>query len=337
MNNNHASDAYAITSKRRKRAPLLLLAALLGCTQSWAQSDSSELTENHVEAVLASSLILTDSEAITFGILSFDPAAYIPLGEGEDISEATIERRRSVTTRTLPTRWQLSEDDARLKTYLKASVSYLRYERNILADNFANSTTSRSKDSVYGGYVSNDWSYEISDQWKSHAGAGIHLLRYKNRNQDGSPALQDMLLESGATALVGEFKTRLVYANEDSPLPWEFQSSYSYYHGRTVGSDSLENVEPETWSWSNGIVAHWHLSPLQGIPNQLRLHARRIGVGGDVTDTFNTHSYYQFGVGWLFDTHKHVSWLDNIGLSVSANIGSALGGGSIALLYNEEY
>lgn len=325
------------TSFRLSRTSLLLCSA---AALSPAAAQTETTARQQAEAMLATSLVLTDSEAITFGVTSFDPAQFAPL-EGEQFGdEGSIERRRSVTTYALPMRWQLSDDEERLKSHLKLRLSYLQFERDVVINDVENSTQSRNKNAVYGGYLGNAWSYEINDSWKVQAEAGAHLLRYTSGVSGTTPVVDvdtGALFNSDANALVGELKTRAVYRNNNDTLPWEFQSTYSYYRGRNVGSGALDDVRPDTWTWSNGVVAHWHLSPLWDTPNQIRTIARRIELGGDVVETFDSRSYYELGVGWLFDTEDRFSWLDNVGLSVSLNIGSALSGGSLVLLYNEEY
>lgn len=317
---------------------LLCLAAALFCPLAVAQTDAT--ARQQAEAMLATSLVLTDSEAITFGVMSFDPAQFVPLGGEQFGDEDSLERRRSVTTYAFPMRWQLSDDEQRLKAHLKLRVSYIQFERDVVINDVENSTQSRNKNAVYGGYLGNAWSYEINNSWKVQAEVGAHLLRYSNRSTGTTPVVDvdtDALFDSDTNALVGELKARAVYRNDNETLPWEWQSTYSYYRGRNTGSGELEHVRPDTWTWSNGVVAHWHLSPLWNTPNQIRTIARRIELGGDVVETFDSRSYYELGVGWLFDTEDQFSWLDNVGVSVSLNIGSALSGGSLVLLYNEEY
>lgn len=331
---DHPSSATAL------KYLYMSLASLLYCAQGLAQTEPTDDALRNIESVLATSMVLTDTEAVTFGVLEFDPNSIVPLLDGEYASENSIERRRSVTTYTLPTRWQLSPDNARLRWHVAAHASYLRFEQDMVIGEVENPTTERAKSRVYDAYIANGWSYQVNERWRVSADAGLHLLRYSGGYQtSNSDAPTDVtaLIKSDATALIGEAQGRLLYKNADASLPWEIQSTYSYYYGRTVSAESnLDGVRPETWSWSNSVIVRWHLSPIQDIPNQLRFLTRRIDLGGDVTHTFDTHHYYEFGVGWLFDTHEKVSWMGNIGLSVSVNIGSALSGGSIVLLYNEE-
>lgn len=327
----------------RKTHGCWLLAATLACPSGWAQTDATADADaeqqSRLESILASSLILTDSETVTFGVRAFDLDSLVPLSGDEYGSEGSIERRQSIRTYALPARWQQSEDDARLQTHLKARVSYLKFEEDVIAHDLENPTSTRNKNYVYGGYLASDWSYLIDDHWKLRIGTGVHFLQYRSRQQEDDMPVQipgaGAFAGSDSRALVGEIQTRLMYASQASDFPWEFQSTYSYYRGRTVGGG--QEARPETWSWSNGIVYFWPLSPLWETPNRLRLLARRVELGGDTTDTFDTHNYYEFGVGWLFEVGDSVSWLDNVGLSVSANVGSSLSGGSLVLLYNEQY
>lgn len=328
----------------RSATGLLGSALVLFSPSSWTQDDSDRSARRQAESILATSLVLTDSEAITFGVMSFDPAQFVPLSGDQFGDEDSLERRRSVTTYAFPMRWQLSDDKQQLKAQLKLRLNYLQFERDLVVTNvendIGNSTQGRNKNAVYGGYLANAWSYEINDAWKIEAEAGAHLLRYKSRVASSTPVVDvntDALFDGDTNALVGEIKTRAIYRNDNDTLPWEFQSTYSYYRGRTIGSGGLDEVRPDTWTWSNGVVARWHLSPVWDMPNQIRTLVRRIELGGDVVETFNSRSYYELGVGWLFDTEDRFGWLNNLGLSVSLNVGSALSGGSLVLLYNQQY
>lgn len=319
-----------------------LTCGLLMSELSQAQTQAAELSKDTVESILSTALILTDSQAISVGLRTFDPSAFGPF-DGGDPSGSALERRRSVTTYELPLSWQLTDsDEAKLKTTLQAELRYVRFERDVVLNDVENPTHERNKDSVYAVSGGSEWSYRITEQWQTRTYLGLHLLRHKNRYEGDGSMLpidpQEALLNVDNTAAIAELATAVIYSNNDSALPWEFESLYSYYYGRTVGgSNNLKHVRPESWSWSNGFTAHWPQQELWDIPNQVRLSAHRVEIGGDVVDTFDTHSYYKLGVGWLFDTHEELDWLTNVGLSVSINIGSSLSGGSLLLLYNEEY
>lgn len=342
---------------------LVVLAAGSWCATGGAQtsgteSSAAELAERQAASVFSTSVVLTDAEVLTVGILSFDPGSFIPVGEDQFGSEESIGRRDSITTFTLPWKWKLAPDDSRLTPYIKARLSFLETEQEIVRgapeleepappppDQSANGFSDESKDRVYGAYLGGGLSYELTEKWQLGAGTGIHLLRYQNDYKAGaslSPISGDdvegALFNSAATALMGEVQTRLTYSSETRGVPWKYQSTLSYYAGETIStSQELPNVEPETWSWANGLTAYWDMPEVLDTSNKLRLLARRVNIGGDVTRTLETNHYYQLGIGWLFDLEGDPSWLDNLGVSVMVNYGSALSGGSLVLLYNEDW
>lgn len=318
------------------------LVLLLGCT-SWvqAQSEPTEIVAEEIESIFSTALILTDTESATLGFMAFDPGLFSRFEGDEYGSEESLERRRNVRVFAFPWRWDLFENDGEEPepawgSHIKVRLVYLDVRQDVLLGENG-STREPYRDVIYGGYIENGWSYSLDDQWKVSGAAGVHLLRYQNRaNRDASQDFDwgGTLLGSDATALVGQIQPRLIYAQEDRSVPWAFQSAFSYYLGTVLNGDSPP-IRPETWSWSNGFSVHWDLPEVWGTPNQLRASAARVEIGGDATDSFGTDNYYQFGIGWLFDTENGWSWLDNIGVSIALNVGSALSGGSLILMYNE--
>lgn len=309
----------------------------------YGQSEPAGPSGEEAESVFATALILTDTESATLGFMAFDPDLF-PQVDGEEYgSEESLEHRRNIRVFTFPWRWDLFEGDnsdrvGDWRGHIKARLAYLDVRQDVLLGE-QDPTRNSYRDVVYGGYLENGWTYSLTDRWKVMGAMGVHLLRYQNgfRQSDvESPGenLSGLLFDTHATAAVAQIQPRLTYTRKDSDLPWGFQSAFSYYLGRTLNGDS-PRIRPETWSWSNGFSLHWDLPELLNTSNQLRLSARRIEVGGAVTDSLGTKSYYQFGIGWLFDTENRWSWLDNIGISVAFNVGSALSGGSLVLMYNE--
>lgn len=346
----------------RRSRWLLALAPCFWCATGNAQTadegSAAELAERQVASTFATSVVLTDTELVTFGFLSFDPGAFIPGGEGQFGSEESIGRRDSVTTFAFPWKWELAPEESRLIPYVNARLSFLQTREDIIRgarnpeepevtspEQNANGETVESKDRVYGAYLGGGLSYELTEKWQLGADAGLHLLRYQNdykADASLSPIsdedVEGALFNSAATALMGEVQTRLTYSSETRGVPWKYQSTLSYYAGETIStSQALPDVEPETWSWANGLTAYWDLPEVLDTSNKLRLLARRVDIGGDVTRTLETDHYYQMGVGWLFDLEGDPSWLDNLGVSVMVNYGSALSGGSLVLLYNEDW
>lgn len=340
----------------------LTLASCFWCAALSAQTGDEEpsaaLAERQAASALATSVVLTDTEVLTLGLLSFDPGSFIPESEDQFGSEESIGRRDSITTFSLPWKWKLAPDESQLIPYINARLSFFETKQDFIrgaenpeepegtpTDESANEVNDATKERVYGGYLGGGLSYALTEKWKMDAGAGLHVLRYQNDYKGGaslSPVtgedVEGALFDTAATALMGQVQTRLTYSRETRGVPWKYQSTYSYYAGETVSTgQELPEVKPKTWSWANGVTVYWDLPDVLNTSNRLRLLARRVDVGGDVTRTLETDYYYQAGIGWLFDLEGDPSWLDNLGASLMVNSGSALSGGSLVLLYNEEW
>ncbi|WP_347332775.1 Solitary outer membrane autotransporter beta-barrel domain [Marinimicrobium locisalis] len=338
---------------------LMALASCFWCATGSAQTADGEsaakLAERQAESAFATSVVLTDTEVLTLGLLSFDPGSFIPVDEDQFGTEESISRRDSVTTFALPWQWKLAPEESRLVPYIEARLSFLRTKQNIIrgapepeeqdATPSEQDTSDENRDRVYGGYLGGGLSHTLTEKWQLDAGAGLHLLRYQNSYQAstsllpaGREDIAGLVSDTAATALMGEVRARFTYNGKFRGVPWKYQSTYSYYAGDTLSTaQGLDNVEPTTWSWANGITAYWDLPDVLNTSNKLRVLARRIDVGGDVTRTLGADRYYQIGVGWLFDMEGDPEWLDNLGVSVMMNYGSALSGGSLLLLYNEDW
>ncbi|MCG6295872.1 Solitary outer membrane autotransporter beta-barrel domain, partial [Vibrio vulnificus] len=59
-------------------------------------------------------------------------------------------------------------------------------------------------------------------------------------------------------------------------------------------------------------------------------------VGGDTSESLGTHHYYEASVGWLMTPPFKTQWVDNVGIGLSLNYGSALKGGSLVLFFNQD-
>lgn len=324
---------------------LMLMISAIGTSPSAVAQEADQ----QIESVIETALILTDTDAISLGLLQFD-AGSIPGLEGEEFgSSESVSKRRRVRTFVLPWHWQTGEIEQGASTYIRARLMYFEAEQDILSpdstsDNGAQQERAdTSKSRVYGGYLGGGINYKWSDHWQGSVGAGMHLVRYQNDREYNSvvgPATEadELLFNSSLSALIGQLRARVSYQNTTYELPWRVRSTYTYYAGDTMSSEqAAKSVEPETWSWINGAEVSTDMPPLSGFSNKLRFFAKRVDVGGEVQRTLATDHYYQLGVGWLFKVSQEDAWIDNFGASVSLNIGSALSGGNLSILYNEEW
>lgn len=330
---------------------LILGMAIALAAPAQAQAANSEVQLNtearrELATLLASALVLADSDAVTLGFLSFDPGRFLPGADEAFGSAESLSRRRSLRVFNLPTRWRLASADGPLSHTLKFNVSMLELEQHLA---FANGNGDQAEDSnksrvfnLFGGYR---LGVDVSSLWRFALQGGTHVQRYDNNyayNNRVSQALrgdiEGLLFNNSAWAVVGSLMGQATYNWRWQNLPWRWQATYTYYRGSTTSTTSrLPEARPETWTLANELMVEYELPDFNDSRNQLRLGVARIDLGGDATRTFNTHQYYLASVALLIETSNSLQWLDNLGVAVSANVGSALAGGSLQLLYNEEF
>lgn len=326
----------------------LTSAASLGIAN--AQTVSTTAGEQ-IDSVIETALILTDKDAVSLGALQFDPGRFVELESESMGSSESLSRRRQVSTFVLPWHWQTDNVDKGLSMYLRSRLMYLQAKQEVIysADDSSSEDQGDSADTsqsrVYGGYFGGGSNYKWNEEWQGKVGAGIHLVRYQNDYKYSSPFSQTLatdvdglLFNSSVTALIGELRASLSYHNKFRDWPWSASSTYTFYAGDAINSNrAADAASPRTFSWINGIQVSSDMPPLYEFSNRLRFFTKRVDVGGEVQRTLATDHYYQLGVGWLFDLSQHSSWVDNLGASMSLNVGSALSGGSVSILYNEKW
>lgn len=319
-----------------------------------AAADQGTVTRSatqQIESAIETALILTDKDAVSLGALQFDPGSFVGVESDDFGSSESVNRRRKVRTFVLPWRWKTEDVERGFSKYLRARLMYFEAEQDVVyrpetppaGQQEGNADTDKSR--VYGGFVGGGVNYRFSEHLTASLGAGLQLVRYQNEHdynsvysQAAAAEIDEILFNSDLNALIGSVRTDLAYRNQFQTFPWSLQTTYTYYSGEALSSGDVANeVKPETWSWINSVYVHANLRPIFGAQNRLRYFAKRIDVGGEVRRTLATDHYYELGIGWLFNTSGGPSWLDNIGASVSVNVGSALSGGSVSILYNESW
>ena len=332
--------------------PVAVVMSVLAPATATADPDAvTRSASQQIESAVETALILTDSDAITLGALQFDPGSFVGLDSEDFGSSESVNRRRKVRTFVLPWRWETDNVERGFSPYMRAGLLYFEAEQDVVyrpevpPEGQAQGGSDASKSRVYGGFLGGGTNYRFSEHWKASLGAGLHLVRYQNDHEynsiysrAASAEIDGLLFNNSVNTLIGSVRTNLTYQEQSSRYPWSVHSTYTYYSGDAVSSGrAADEVAPETWSWVNSAFVHADLRPIAGLDNRLRYFAKRIDVGGEVRRTLATDHYYELGVGWLFNLSGGPSWLDNIGASVSVNIGSALSGGSVSILYNESW
>lgn len=311
----------------------------------------SRAAGQQIESAIETALILTDKDAVTLGAFQFDPGSFVGLDSEDFGSSESVNRRRKVRTFVLPWHWEADGAEYGFSPFMRARLMYFEAEQDVVyrpvtpPEDEQDEASDKSKSRVYGGYFGGGVNYKFSERWKASLGAGMHLVRYQNDHDYNSMVSQaseadidGVLFNSDVNTLIGSVRSNLTYRNDTPRFPWSVSSTYTYYAGEALNSGpAADEVEPETWSWVNGVEIYADLLPIYEVENRLRYFAKRIDVGGEVRRTLATDHYYELGIGWLFDMSGGSSWVDNVGASVSMNVGSALSGGSVSILYNESW
>lgn len=317
-----------------------------------AQNNAGDIAQKELETELASALVLTDSDAVAFGILSFDPSQFLSDLSDEFGSENSLSRRRSITTFTLPWHKSIFEDKENGDNKklgpaheVRARFSFVEIKQDISSSDPQSETDDKYKSrifSLYGGY---QFSYDWSPRWRYEGDLGLRWQRYDNDydyRSTSSQALQGdvagILFDSSANSAGFSVRSAVVYSKNAFGLPWEWQSGLTYYRGDTFGSSgALPDASPEAWTATNALSVKQRLPDFLGNKNRLRYAINRIDLRGDVTRAFGTHYYYRLNVEWLVKASESTSWFNNYGVALDLNVGSAFSGGGLRFLYNERF
>lgn len=295
--------------------------------------------QKNFEQVFATAVLLTDSDAITFGFSNFDPTGIFNLDSSLPESEQ-VQLRNQLKVLSLPYTYDLAVSNEKYYDQLTFAFAYVKQTQE---QEFATDVKDSNTDIIYGGYFAFTRNFKLTNTWTFSSRLGSHLLHHKNKhdyNSAESQQFQEQLdgkyFNVEANAFLLEPNIRFTYDNEQPWGNWIFSSDYKYFYGWTfAGADVSKGARPEGWEIANAIKTHFTLYDARYHAESLYLKAQRVDIGGDIKPSMGTDHYYEFGVGLLFNTEKLLSWVDNVGIGLNLNIGSQLSGGSVVLYFNE--
>ncbi|GIU16749.1 hypothetical protein TUM4261_35610 [Shewanella sp. c952] len=313
---------------------------------AYGASQSINSLDNMVSRVakqnIATAIVLTDANLITLGVVNFDPSSVIDFGDLDAGSESSLERRRELKSYSLPwhSDWSELTPNWNTSTYLK--FSYVGSSQTVdfsqSAENF-DSFTEKS----YLFQAEQRWQHALSEHWKMQFGIGAQTIWYENNFQYRSvleqlaPVFDNGLLNTSYGALMIDPSIEFRYDSHFYGHRWQFISSYRYAIGHTLLTDSEpQKVTSKVGRFNNTLLFHYQLPQMGMNDNELRFMFKRIDLSGDAVEPLATDHYYEVGAGWVIDTPWLNSWVDNLGIGVTVNVGSVLSGGSILLLFNED-
>ncbi|OCH39352.1 Solitary outer membrane autotransporter beta-barrel domain [Aliivibrio fischeri] len=326
--------------------PSLLVMILLYLAYDKAEARNFTPASQFEEA-FATSLVLSDSNMITFGIADFNPNRYLSKDENNPDnglgSNDSIQLRNQMTVYSLPYTFELTEDpDSRWSHEITVRASYVNTDIDVEFKDKA--SPDADLDEIFGLYAEYAQNYDFYENWTISVGNAFHLMHYRNTHtynsdfsQSFAPVLDGLYYNVSSNAFIIEPKITFQYKKETDWGEWRFNNSYHYAYGQGFGgsSDYSSDATPEVWRFVNSIQLRYNMAHWNRLAQVLYLKAKRVDLGGDANEPLGTDFYYEFNIAWLIDTRKWISLVDNVGIGFTFNVGSALRGGSIVLFYDE--
>lgn len=307
------------------------------------QLDLGDIVAQKVKSDIASAMVLTDASLISLGIIDFDPNKLIDFGKIDAGSEASLERRKSLKSYSLPWEGSWEQVTSEWQTATAARFSYVDAHQKV-ALSTENAELNVQDDSSFLLFAEQKWRYQLTEHWRLVLGAGAQMVWYKNTFDFRDPFIQQfqsqldkLLTNTSYAALMADPSVQFSYTNRLWDYKWEFISTFRYGFGQTLFTDSdTQSVSPEVGRLSNAVIMHVDLPSVWNNRNEMRLLLKRIDLSGDSVEAMGTHNYYEFGAGWIIETPSISDWIANIGIGITINVNSGLSGGGVVLLFNEE-
>ncbi|WGY44983.1 Solitary outer membrane autotransporter beta-barrel domain [Vibrio sp. ABG19] len=298
--------------------------------------------EKFLENNFAASIVLSDSDVFSVGISDFNPNEILNTENENWGTEGSLDNRKTYAIAALPYRIELSDEDAvdqhsvMLRLSGMISDETLRFNQDEPADDF--------HQTVIDFYAAYRIKHRFDQHWSLEPGLGHHLMHYENHVDYHSPTgrmlqpyLDDLLFNTSAWASVLEPQVRVKYESRQSWGHWYISSAWHYFYGFGWGQANQGDVgNPEGWYGANSITGVYDFSQLGPSVQSVYASLRRVDVGGDIRHPLGTPVYYETTFGWLMTPPFDTDWIDNVGVGLSLNYGSAFKGGSIVLFFNQE-
>ncbi|RJX75788.1 hypothetical protein DZ860_02015 [Vibrio sinensis] len=306
------------------------------------KAQSNPNVQRYLEQAFSAAVVMTDSDVLTLGIQDFNPNDWFDLSD-EIGSEDSIELRQQIAVTTLPYTFELSDSASpkRHQIFTRASILVSQQDYEIddsYQDDF-------QREYILGGFVAYRYINKISDNWTITPGIGTHLQYFRNEHEYRSefsnsmvkPLLDGLIFNSSAWAVSVEPHITVNYLQRKDWGSWGIESSAHYFYGFGGGSANEGEIgNPEGWYIANGISLRYNVTQWNRSLQTIYTNWRRVDLGADTTQPLGTHYYYETSIGWLMTPPFESDWIENIGIGLSFNYGSALKGGSIVLFFNQD-
>ncbi len=301
-----------------------------------------DVVQNFFEESFAYTVVLSDSDVFTVGIKDFNPNELFNTDNPELGTEDSVANRKKYGISTLPMSFRLNDEEEQDTQELFFRLSGLGTDEKV---RWGNETVDDDfRQIVLDIYTAFRYEHIINEHWSITPGIGSHLMRYQNTmdynsvtGQSYAPYLDGLLFNTSAWANIYEPHVKLTYNKDERWGKWKISSSGHYFYGYGWGeANDGEIGNPEGWYWVNSATVVYDFTQVGRSVQSVYSTIRRVDVGSDVSDPLGTTFYYEGTVGWLMTPPFEISYVDNIGIGLTFNYGSAFKGGSLVLFFNQD-
>ncbi|WP_394176919.1 Solitary outer membrane autotransporter beta-barrel domain [Thalassotalea litorea] len=325
-----------------QKSAIIFICALLNLCRTASAQDHEEMfsPSDEFSQIYASSVVLMDSDALSFGVGNFDPEEILQ-PNNNNLNTDSIDLRNQISVFSIPYTIELGSDLATYQDYLQLQVAYIKQKGEVSLEESL--TPDLDKEEVFAINLSIARQLYLDKNWSITPTIAAYFLHYKNThsyNSELSQSLQEeldaLLFNQKKNAIIIEPGVEFAYLKDNDWGSWEFKSELHYMQGRTTSrlADG-EYGYPNGWRVINGFKLKNTFAQARLFANDFYLKANRIDITGDTVTSLGTRHYYEVGFGILWDLRNMTDLVENVGIGININHGSAVSGGSIVLYFNE--
>lgn len=325
-----------------KQGLVCVFSLYLVCVNN-VHAQSYDVISKFLEQSFAYTIVMSDSDVFTVGFADFNPNSFFNTHYEEFGTDESVENRKKYAISTLPLSFRLNDEDEMNKSELLVRFSGLATEESLRWTN-DQTVDDNVTQTVLDMFIAYRYEYALTDNWLIEPGIGSHLMYYKNTMTYNSavgkaiqPLLDGILFNTSAWANIYEPHIKFSYQQEQQWGTWKLFSSSHYFYGNGWGDANDGDIgNPEGWYIANGATVTYDFSHVGNSEQSLYSTIRRVDVGGDAIANLDTRFYYEATLGWLMTPPFDISFVDNIGVGLSVNYGSAFKGGSLVFFFNQD-
>ncbi len=334
-------DCYPNKVKHLTKLPIWLTIFLTtaSVTKQARADDLDSAIQNILQQRFAAGILLSDSDAVEFGIGSFDPNEIFNTDIDIIGNEQSLEERKSKSIYILPfnKEFSIQNSDNKHKLMMKAYAISSDIDVTLLSEELPKDAL---KETTIGLALGYGYVYSVNEQFSITPQISSHLMYYENDFKPNSDVsrlieffLDDRVFNVSAWANVYEPSLSFNYRQETNWGRWDLKSKWTYFYGYTWGDANNGNIgNPEGAYVTNEITGYFDILAQK---QTLFLGTKRVDLSSTLNDELDTSHYYEISFGWLINRPTKWQWLDNIGIGINLNIDSSINGGSISLYYNK--